>query len=735
MLMTHLTRWCFRRRYLVVGLWVTGLVLLVLAGKAAGKDYSQGFSVPGTDSTRAQQLLAGVPRGPGSGDDTIVIHTNGVTVVTDPAVRQRVSQAFTAIAGQPLTANLDSPYLSTAGRQVSADQHTAYAIVSFTKQDQDLTKADITPLVDTASTLRGPDLQVEFGGGAFQTLKGSPLSGSVAIGLAAAAIVLLLAFGSPLATVIPLLAAVFAVGAGVEIVGLLSHVLSINAFTPSVAALIGIGVAVDYALFVVTRHRSGLRSGLSPEQAAVTALATSGRAIVFAGATVVIAMLGLLLLDVDFLTGVGLAAAITVAFSVAVATTLLPAFFGLLGMRVLSRRQRRHLAVDEGKHPAGQGSWVRWAAFVQRKPATLSLGALAIMIVLLLPSFAIHLGSSDQGNDPASSTTRRAYDLLAEGFGAGFNGPLLVVGETPDAATRAAFGRLTQSVRTTPGVASVSSTAPSPATSNGAPAVSILDVVAATSPQSERTQDLITRLRTTVIPQAERGTALRIYVGGQTAVFEDFASVLSHKLPLFLVVVVLFGFLLLLIAFRSVVIPLTAAGMNLLAAGAAFGVVVAVFQWGWGSDAIGLGRPGPIESFLPVMLIAILFGLSMDYQVFLVSRIHEEWLRTRDTSEAVRAGQASTGRVITAAAAIMVFVFLAFVLEGRRPIGEFGLGLAVAILLDALLLRTILVPAVMHLLGDRNWWLPAWLDRLLPNFSVDAVEPNPRAAAVVSAAL
>jgi RND superfamily putative drug exporter len=732
--MTHLARWCFRHRYLVVGLWVTGLVLLVLAGKAAGKDYSQGFSVRGTDSTRAQQLLASVPRGPGSGDDTIVIHTNGATLVTDPAVRQRVSQVLTAVEGQPLTANLRSPYLSTAGRQVSADQHTAYAIVSLTKQDQDLTRADITPLVDAASTLRGPNLQVEFGGGAFQTLKGSPLSGSVAIGLAAAAIVLLLAFGSPLATVIPLLAAVFAVGAGVEIVGLLSHVLSINAFTPSVAALIGIGVAVDYALFVVTRHRTGLRSGLSPEQAAVTALATSGRAVVFAGATVVIAMLGLLLLDVDFLTGVGLAAAITVAFSVAVATTLLPAFFGLLGLRVLSRRQRRHLAVDEGEHAAGQGLWSRWAAFVQRRPAALSLGALAIMVVLLLPSFAIHLGSSDQGNDPASSTTRRAYDLLAVGFGLGFNGPLLVVGSTPDAATRAAFGRLTQSVRSTPGVASVTSTAPGPGTSDGA-AVSILAVVPTTSPQSARTQHLITRLRTTVIPQAERGTALRIYVGGQTAVFEDFASVLSHKLPLFLVVVVLFGFLLLLLAFRSVVIPVTAAVMNLLAAGAAFGVVVAVFQWGWGSDAIGLGRPGPIESFLPVMLIAILFGLSMDYQVFLVSRIHEEWLRTRDTAQAVRAGQASTGRVITAAAAIMVFVFLAFVLEGRRPIGEFGLGLAVAILLDALLLRTILVPAVMHLLGDRNWWLPGWLDRLLPHVSVDAVELKPPAPAVVSAAL
>ena len=592
--------------------------------------------------------------------------------------------------------------------------------MSFTQPDQSFTRAEIDPFVSSVSSLRSSQVQVEFGGGAFQTLKGSPVSGSVAIGLAAAAIVLLLAFGSLLATIIPLLAAIFAVGAGIETVGLLSHVLSINSITPSVAALIGIGVAVDYALFVVTRHRNGLRSGLTPEQSAVTALATSGRAVVFAGATVAIAMLGLLVLNIDFLTGVGLAAAITVAFAVAAATTLLPALFGLLGMRVLSRRERRRIAADQPRHqPARRrersGPWLRWATFVQQRPALLSVAALAVMIVLLIPALVDPArllrprqrpGRLDhpQGLRPARPgiRTRASTDRS------------LLAGHTTDPASTNAFTALASTLRTTPGVASV--TAPPTAPGSG---VSVLDVIPTTSPQSSHTTDLINQLRDHVIPAAEHGTSLHVYVGGQTAVFGDFASVLSSKLPLFLAVVVLLGCLLLMLAFRSIVIPLTAAVMNVLAAGAAFGVVVAVFQWGWGSAAIGLGKPGPIESFLPVMLIAILFGLSMDYQVFLVSRIHEEWTRTKDTARAVRVGQAETGRVITAAAAIMVVVFLAFVLEGRRPIGEFGLGLAAAILLDALLLRTILVPAAMQLLGDRNWWLPSWLDRTLPHVDID----------------
>ncbi len=725
--MRRLTGWCFRHRVIVVVLWVLMLVLLAGVTKEAGKDYADGFSLPGTGSSQAQKLLAQSSLREGSGDDTIVIHTRSTNqLVTDPTIQTDVEQSLTRAGSAPSVASISSPYAAGDQGQISADKRTAYAVVSFTEPDQNFTKSGIDPFVSSVSSLRSPQLQVEFGGGAFQTLKGSPVSGSVAIGLAAAAVVLLLAFGSLLATIIPLLAAIFAVGAGIETVALLSHVVSINSITPSVAALIGIGVAVDYALFVVTRHRNGLRAGLTPEQSAVTALATSGRAVVFAGATVAIAMLGLLVLNIDFLTGVGLAAAITVAFAVAAATTLLPALFGLLGMRVLSRRERGRLATervtDHDDSPAGNrnGGWLRWAAFVQRRPALLSVAALTVMVVLLIPAFAIRLGSSDQGNDPAASTTRKAYDLLAQGFGPGFNGPLLVVANTSDQASSSAFTTLAATLKTTPGVASVAV----PPTASGSH-VRVLDVIPTTSPQSGTTTDLINHLRDSVIPAAALGTTLKVYVGGQTAVFQDFASVLTAKLPLFLTAVILLGCLLLIVAFRSVVIPLTAAVMNVLAAGAAFGLVVAVFQWGWGSEAIGLGKPGPIESFLPVMLIAILFGLSMDYQVFLVSRIHEEWARTKDTARAVRVGQAETGKVITAAAAIMVLVFLAFVLEGRRPIGEFGLGLAAAILLDALLLRTILVPATMQLLGNRNWWLPAWLDRLLPHVKVDDGDPLP----------
>ncbi len=465
--------------------WVVMLVVLVGVTKKAGKEYTDGFSLPGTDSSRAQSLLAQSSLRAGSGDDTIVIHTVGADrLVSGSSIRADVQDTLDRAASAPYVASIRSPYATGGQGQVSADGRTAYAVVSFTRPDQSLTRSEIDPLVSTVTTLRSPQLQVEFGGGAFQTLKGSPVSGSVAIGLAAAAIVLFLAFGSLLATLIPLLAAIAAVGAGVEIVGLLSHSLSINSITPSVAALIGIGVAVDYALFVVTRHRRGLRSGLTPEQSAITALATSGRAVVFAGATVAIAMLGLLVLDIDFLTGVGLAAAITVAFAVAAATTLLPALFGLLGMRVLSRRERRRLAaapIDDAivDSPARGGPWLRWATFVQRRPALLSVAALAVMIVLLVPALSIRLGSSDQGNDPAASTTRKAYDLLARGFGPGFDGPLLVVGGTPDPSARQAFDTLASTIRATPGVASVST----PATTPGSP-VTVLDVVPTSSPQS-----------------------------------------------------------------------------------------------------------------------------------------------------------------------------------------------------------------------------------------------------------
>ncbi len=709
--MARVARWCVRHRFVVIVLWLVLLVGTAVVSRRLGTEFTNGFTLPGTESTQALDLLAASSPGAQAGDDTIVFRSTSGRL-TDPAVRAEIEAFLTVVARIAVVTSIRSPFDPAALGQINGDQTVAYAVVALNGQNQDLTAADVQPLETAASAVRSSSFEVEFGGLGFQSLKGSPVAGSELIGILIAAVVLLIAFGSFLSAAVALFAALLAVGTGIELIGLLSRVLPVNALAPTVAALIGLGVAIDYALFVVARQRTGLRSGLSVEEAAVTAVSTAGRAVVFAGGTVSIAMLGLVILQVDFLTGVGIAAAVVVLCAVAAAITLLPALFGLLGTRILGRSDRRRMLQGPTEPLAVRGPWLRWATFVERHPILLGLVATAIMLLLAAPSFDIRLGSSDQGNDPASSTTRKAYDILAEGFGPGSNGPLQLVAQAPDIGAQGALSRLAGELRSEPGVASVTSPR-----SIASDAVWVVAVLPTTSPQSVETASLIDHLRDTVIPDAEAGTTLRVYVGGQTAIFQDFAAVLAGKLLLFIAVIVLLGCLLLMVAFRSIVIPLMAALMNLLAAGASVGVVVAVFQWGWGSEALGLGKPGPIEAFLPVMLVAILFGLSMDYQVFLVSRMREEWLRTGDNARAVRIGQVETGRVISAAAAIMVAVFLAFVAGGRRPIGEFGLGLAIAILLDALLLRTILVPAAMHVVGRANWWLPSWLDRMIPRLN------------------
>ncbi len=529
-----------------------------------------------------------------------------------------------------------------------------------------------------------------------------------------------IAFGSLFAMALPLVAAVVALASGILTVGLLTHVIAIPVIGPTLAALIGLGVGIDYALFVVTRHRNGIKAGMTPEEACIRSLNTSGRAVLFAGTTVCIALLGLLVLNLGFLNGLGISAAVTVLFTMATAITLLPALLGFLGMRVLSRRERRRLSGEGPTKEGLSGVWARWATFVARHPRPLAILATVVMLTLAIPVLSLRLGLSDAGNDPSSTTTRKAYDLLAEGFGPGFNGPLQLValGSTPQ--DKAALAKLENAIKKDPTVAAVVATPSKPGQD-----LSIVTVIPTSAPQDQATSDLISRLRHQLIPTATAGTGLTVYVGGATAIFGDFADVISAKLPLFIGVIVGLGFILLLVAFRSLLVPATAAVMNLLAAGAAFGVVVAVFQFGWGSEPMGLGRAGPIEAFLPVIMLAILFGLSMDYQVFLVSRMHEEWLHTGNNRYAVTTGQATTGRVITAAAAIMICVFIAFVFGGQRVIAEFGIGLAAAVFLDAFILRTILVPAAMHTFGSANWWLPGWLDRILPHLSVEpADEPH-----------
>jgi putative drug exporter of the RND superfamily len=717
-----LARWCYRHRIVVVVAWLIVLLSTAVVQRLVGSAYSNTFTLPGTESSRALDLLsAALPKQAGDSDSIVWRVRTGS--VTDPVARTRMQALLKMVAGSPSVAGVRSPYVATGAAQISQDGKTAYATVQFTKLAPALPKPDVKHIIDLVAAARTSALQVEIGGQAIEQANQLSLSYSVAIGIVAAAIIILLAFGSLLGMALPLIAAAVALGTATFAIDLFSHVMSVAVIAPTLAALIGLGVGIDYALFIITRHRDGLKAGLSPEEAAVRALNTAGRAVLFAGGTVCIALLGMLVLRLSFLSGMAYAAAGTVLLTMATAVTLLPALLGFMGTRVLSRSERRRLAESGPEEGYAKGFWPRWAAFVSRRPHILALAALLVILTLSSPVFSLRLGLSDAGNDAAGTTTRKAYDLLASGFGPGSNGPLLLVAQVGSPADSVALGALVKTLQTAPGVATV---APFP--SQPGAKLAIVQVVPTTAPQDARTSDLIKRLRVDVIPAAEKGNGLRVLVGGATAIFGDFATVITSKLPLFIGVIVGLGFLLLFVAFRSLLVPATAAVMNLLAAGASFGVVVAFFQWGWGSEALGLGRAGPVEAFLPVLMLALLFGLSMDYQVFLVSRMHEEWVHTRDNAHAVTLGQATTGRVITAAAGIMICVFGAFVFGGQRIIAEFGIGLAAAVFLDAFILRTVLVPSLMHVFGRANWWLPRFVDRRMPHLTVEPLADMEEAA-------
>ncbi len=548
-------------------------------------------------------------------------------------------------------------------------------------------------------------------------------------GFIAAAIVLFVVFGSLTAMALPLLTAGVSLGSGIALVGLLSHLIQIATFSNELALLIGLGVGVDYALFIVTRFRQAVKRGAGREEAVIEAIDTSGRAVLFAGMIVAIAMLGMFALGVSFLYGVAVAAAVTVGFTVLASITLLPALLGFVGGVVPRRRERRAIRAGRFAREHESAAWARWAGAMNRRPALFAAVAGTVMILLAIPFLSMRLGSADAGTDPSGTTTRQAYDLLARGFGPGYNGPLELVAQVDGHAQAVAFARAEQAVARTPGVAGATAVRIIPAGA-GRPAVAIASVYPTGSPQAASTSDLLSHVRGQVLPAATRGTGLHVFVGGTTAVFADFSHVLSRKLPLFVAIVVVLSFLLLMIVFRSLVIPLTAAVMNMLSAGAAFGVVTAVFQNGWGASLIGVDRAGPIEAFLPVLMFPILFGLSMDYEVFLISRVYEEWHRRRDNTAAVEHGLAATGRTITAAALIMVLVFGSFILGGQRIIELFGVGLAGAVALDALIVRAVLVPALMMMIGPRNWSFPGRLERFLPRLNVEggSVRPAPAPA-------
>ncbi|MFE9141133.1 MMPL family transporter [Streptomyces tubercidicus] len=757
--MTALARWCLRRRIVVILLWLAAFAGVAVAAGMTGAAYSNNYEVPGTESGQASaRMTKAFPDRSGDGD-TIVWHTDSGTVRSG-AVEKTMRHTLEKVAGLPGVSDVQGPYGAhgthgthgthgkqgksgkhgdggsegsdgSGARQISKDGRTAYASVIFDRPTDDLDVAQVRKVVDTAQRASGHGLQVELGGAGIALTEAPRAQLAEIIGLGAAAVVLFLAFGSLAATFLPIITALAAVGTASAGITLLSHAMTVADFAPMLGMLIGLGVGIDYALFIVTRHRKGLREGLPVHEAATRAVAVSGRAVVFAGATVCIALLGMLILRLSFLNGVALAASLTVVLTVAAAVTLLPALLGLIGIRALSRRERRRLAEHGPRPERPTGIAARWSGFVERHPKLLGTVAAAVMLVLALPTFGLHLGTSDQGNNPATSTTRKAYDLLAgdgpgarhgSGFGPGFNGPLTLVGTLDGSQDRLAFSELPQRLRDTPGVAQVSS--PS---FDGNHSTGMITVVPTSSPQSRQTSDLVERLRTEVLPEAGAGgtVAPQVQVGGITASYDDFASVIVGKLPLFIGVVIALGSVLLLLAFRSIGIPLKAALMNIAAVASSFGIVVAVFQWGWGSELLGLGSAGPVEPFLPVIMVSVLFGLSMDYQVFLVSRMYEEWQLTHNNRRAVRVGLAETSRVINSAAVIMIAVFGAFILSGDRIIAMFGIGLAGAVALDAFVLRTLLVPALMHLLGGANWWLPSWLDRWLPRISIEPPPEQP----------
>ncbi|MGI8714220.1 MAG: MMPL family transporter [Solirubrobacteraceae bacterium] len=726
--MRKLATWCFRHRIVTIVAWILTLVVLNGLHGAAGSAYTDNFKLPHTESFDAIRLLQKAsPKASGETDQLVIAVNHGK--VTDPAVKAQAAKVFAAVAKVPHVSAVISPYTPLTSKQIAPGGQVAFANVQFDNaaNRNKITAPAAQHFVKTITSGSSGGVQFQVEGNIAQAGNPTNQSSSLFFGFIAAAIVLFIAFGSFTAMFLPLVTAGVSLGSAIAVVGLLSHLIDIATFSNELALLIGLGVGVDYALFIVTRYRQALLRGVSREDAVVQSLDTSGRAVLFAGMIVCIAMLGMFALGVSFLYGVAVAATVTVAFTVLASLTLLPALLGVFGKWVPRRRERKAVRGGELRRNDESPIWARWTGIMSKRPAVFATLAALAMIIIALPFFGMRLGSADAGTDPSSTTTRKAYDLLAKGFGPGYNGPLQLVAKIDSRAQLASFSKAEQAVAGTPGVVGSTPARVIRGTAPGAPSVAIANVYPKGSPQAASTSDLLHQIRGSVIPAATRGSGMHVLVGGTTAIFDDFSHVLSSKLPLFIGIVVVLSFLLLMAVFRSLVIPLTAAVMNMLSVGAAFGVLTAVFQHGWGASIIGLNTTGPIEAFIPVLLFPILFGLSMDYEVFLISRIYEEWHRRGDNREAVTHGLSANGRTIPAAAAIMVLVFGSFVLGGEWIIEMFGIGLASAVLLDALIVRSVLVPALMILIGDSNWKLPGWLDRMIPHLNVEgSVESSER---------
>lgn len=714
--LARLAGWCHDHRWWVLLVWIVGLVAVNVLAQAAGSSFTNNLS-GGTQ--QAQQILntefpalAGSPA-------QVVITTSAP--FADPSNQVRTRALAKALEPLAHVSAVTSPLAPGGASQVSRDGHIAYIRVDFDELAGNLPTSAVQAVVNTAQRFEVPGYQVALGGEAIGLVAGAKPGSSEGFGILAAIIIMLLAFGSVVAMSLPIITALFGIAVAFAVLDLLSHVVTTPTFAPEIMAMIGLGVGIDYALFVVTRYRAGLSEKRDPRDAVAISLATSGRAVIFAGTTVIISLLGLFLLQLPFMRGLAVGAIAAVVLVMLAAVTLLPAMLGFSGRAIDNLRIPGLL--QSGAGSTTRGFWYRWSRAIQRHPVVAGLSVVVILVCLAVPFFSMRLAFTDAGNDPATSTTRQAFDALAAGFGPGFNGPLVVAATVPPG-DHAAAVRLASDIRTTPGIAFATPAVYSP---SGTAAVVI--AYPTTAPQAAQTEALVHHLRDQVIPTATSGTGVAVYVGGETAGSIDASSYLSARLPLVIGVVLLLSFLLLMAVFRSLAIPLKAVVVNLLSVGAAYGVIVAVFQWGWLGGFFGIGATGPIDPWIPLMMFTILFGLSMDYEVFLLSRIREEWRLTGENSTAVADGLAKTARVITAAAAIMICVFGSFVFgDPLHVLKVFGLGLASAILIDATLVRMVLVPSIMEVLGNANWWMPRRLDRVVPRLGVEVDVETPPVA-------
>ncbi|MFP3899851.1 MAG: MMPL family transporter [Acidimicrobiia bacterium] len=723
--LVRIARISYRRRRMVVVVWLGLLAALSVLGSTLGGELRNDFSLPGAESEEATDLLdAGGIGDRGGYTGQVVFRAD--QGVADPSVRSTMEDLFARITAEVPDVAIQSPYEGGGRAQVAPGGHAAFAELRFGDIDLDAATALAGEIADVrAGTDLPAGLDVELGGELFFE---EAVPSSEGIGFVAAMVIMLVAFGSVLAMGLPIATALFGIGCGIAVVMLVARVIDIPEFGPQAVMLVAIGVGIDYALLIVTRFRDELHRGLAPEPAVVRAMTTAGRAVFFAGTTVVIALAGLLISGLSVFRSLAVAISAGVLMVMLASLTLLPALLGFAGRsidrlsvhrrswRATARRSGPDGATGDGGRDGRRSPWYRWSRVVQRRPAPVAVTATAALVLLAVPVLDMRLGFADAGNRPGSDTARRAYDLISESFGPGYNGPLVLAADLPGDVSEdaAVLDRLSAALDGDEGVALAL-----PPSTNDAGDVGVVQVFPTTSPQDAETFATVDRLRDEVVPRAVAGTSAEVLVGGMTAAAVDFGEVQESQLPVFIVAVLVVSFVLLMAVFRSVLVALKAVVLNMLSIGAAYGAIVALFQWGWGAGVLGLGEPGPVEAWAPMMLFAIVFGLSIDYEVFLLSRIKEEHDRTGDTSSAVADGLAKTARLITAAAAIMVCVTGAFVLSDERAIQLFGLGLAVAIFVDAAVVRTLLVPAAMELLGDRNWWLPRWIDRLLPRIGVD----------------